>query len=265
MEKIKILTVTDLHQNEDLYESLAKAVKEHQPDVLAFVGDFLDAGRGKKSFSIDDVIRAIGQMKVKKVIFIRGNHEDENWWYFFHVWTPLFGAPIALHAEGYKTDPGVLIGFPCLMGDEEAFRGDREMVMADTETWLPSVFQQFGKSARSLWLMHEPSTGTSLSTPNSVVQGNVEWREAIEKYQPWLVIFGHDHRTPKKNQWHDTIGETLCVNVGQYTPKKVHYTLVEMTFSENQPLPEKMKVAVFPQKKSLERELGNGIWKTSKN
>ena len=43
-QTIKILTVTDLHRVRALYEQLARAVESHQPDIVALVGDFLDAG-----------------------------------------------------------------------------------------------------------------------------------------------------------------------------------------------------------------------------
>ena len=264
MQKVKILTVTDLHQNKELYGSLAKAVEEHHPDLLAFVGDFLDS-EGNPTFEEPSVAQVIHDLNVKETIFIRGNHEGDNWYPFSFAWTKLRSTPVALHAEGYCVGSATVIGFPCLMGEEEPFLSLRDPVSAEVTEWFSNILSKFGRASRALWLMHEPPEGTSLSTPNSVVQGNLEWREAIEKYQPWLVIFGHDHRAPKKNQWHDSIGETLCVNVGQYTPKKVHYALVEMTFSENQPLPDKMKVTAFPQKQSLERLSGKGTWKSSKN
>jgi hypothetical protein len=41
---VTVLTATDLHQNRQLYADLRKAVVEHQPDIVAIVGDCLHAG-----------------------------------------------------------------------------------------------------------------------------------------------------------------------------------------------------------------------------
>jgi hypothetical protein len=79
------------------------------------------------------------------------------------------------------------------------------------------------------------------------------------------VIFGHDHRTAKKQLWHDQIDDTLCVNVGQYTPKNVHYAVIEMAFKEGSPLPEQLRVTAFPHEQTLERQSGTSAWKLIKN
>jgi Icc-related predicted phosphoesterase len=39
--------------------------------------------------------------------------------------------------------------------------------------------------------MHEPPYGTPLSQPDGYLAGNVEWTVAIERFSPWLVVFGH--------------------------------------------------------------------------
>ncbi|MBA3352146.1 MAG: metallophosphoesterase [Blastocatellia bacterium] len=64
--------------------------------------------------------------------------------------------------------------------------------------------------------MHEPPDLTRLSMRSGPLQGNPEWREAIECYSPLLVVSGHDHQTPSRmGFWHDRIGNTLCLNAGQ--------------------------------------------------
>ena len=41
---IRLLTVTDIHRQEVLYQELVEAVRIHRPHVVACVGDFLHGG-----------------------------------------------------------------------------------------------------------------------------------------------------------------------------------------------------------------------------
>jgi len=106
---------------------------------------------------------------------------------------------------------------------------------------------------RTLWLMHEPPTGTRLSQKGTVVAGNPNWNNAIERFSPWLTISGHDHQTPLKNKcWHHKIGQTVSINVGQSDSGPLHYCLVEAEFTGNRiSLPAKLKVTAYPCEQSL--------------
>ncbi len=81
------------------------------------------------------------------------------------------------------------------------------------------------------------------------LQGNPEWREAIERYAPMLVVSGHDHQTPfRMGFWHDRIGNTLCLNAGQGN-ETLHYFVVDTTLQGQSPsLPSSMVVTHFPTK-----------------
>lgn len=59
--------------------------------------------------------------------------------------------------------------------------------------WLPDVLDEHGPAARMIWLMHEPPTGTSLSSANPA---SAEWATAVRRFQPRLVVSEHDHRPP---------------------------------------------------------------------
>lgn len=61
---------------------------------------------------------------------------------------------ITLHGEAFVDGP--LVGFPCLLGNEDAFRGDRPLLEIPPETWLRPLLKRFGPAMRTLWLMHEP-------------------------------------------------------------------------------------------------------------
>ena len=187
-------------------------------DIVALVGDFLDAGDNTPGkLTTEECAQALSQLACREVVFIRGNHENEQWWAFADAWAKS-GRPLhALHGDAFALGPLVLVGFPCLMGDDMAFANDRPSLSGDYDAWLPRG------AARTLWLMHEPPAGTPLSQPHSPLEGNRAWTDAIEEVSPGLVIFGHDHQTPiKKELWHCSIGKTMCVNVGQTDAGPLH-------------------------------------------
>jgi Icc-related predicted phosphoesterase len=213
------------------------------------VGDFLHAfddneGRMKAG----DCAGLLSKLPCAETVFVRGNHEDEAWWPFAEAWKKN-GRPLhALHGEIFTCGPLTIVGFPCQMGDETAFIGSREPLAFDPDEWLPEVILPAGRPARTLWLMHEPPTGTPLSKPGSPVEGNPEWVQAIKRFAPWLAIFGHDHVTPiQSGRWHYRLGQTTCVNVGQTDNGPLHYCVVDAEFENASPsLPTRMEVTAYP-------------------
>ena len=174
-------------------------------------------------------------MPVAQTVFVRGNHEHENWHEFAAEW---HGSPqklVTLHGEAFVQGPLVIVGFPCLLGDEDAFRGDRPILGIEPERWLRSLSKRFGSAIRTLWLMHEPPLGTPLAPESGVIAGYREWMAAVERLAPKLVVFGHDHNTSRRKKiWHHKLAcGTTCINVGQDSP--LRYTLIEMTFTSEKP------------------------------
>ena len=259
---VKVLTVTDLHRVRALYELLEKAVASHQPDIVALVGDFLDAGgEHADQFSTAECAAFLGRLACKEVVFVRGNHENNNWWEFHAAWQ-MTGRPLhALHGSVFVQGPLVIVGFPCLMGDETAFvesiQGTERAAQhheAAPLSWLPKTLRLHGSASRTLWLMHEPPAGTPLTKEGSAVEGNPEWVAAIEQYAPWLTISGHDHVTPRKSKrWHHRLGRTECVNAGQSDTGPLHYCVIEAEFPKTAPsLPVRVRVRAWPYGESLE-------------
>ena len=214
-QTVTVLTVADLHRDMKLYEQLGVAVKKHRPDVLALVGDYLDAtGKQKGKLTTEASARFLSRLSCPATVFVRGNHEDSEWFAFADEWGFSGKGLHLLDGQSFVYGPLVIVGFPCLMlqGD-----GLLESVPSDPNAWLPKVIRPFGPAARSLWLMHEPPHGTPLSQEGSPFAGHIAWREAIERFLPLVAVFGHDHATPlKRKQWHHQIdGNSICVNVGQ--------------------------------------------------
>jgi Icc-related predicted phosphoesterase len=228
---------------------LGEVVAKHKPDVVALVGDFLHAFDDSKGrMTVEDCAGLLSKLPCGEIVFVRGNHEDEAWWLFVEAWNKS-GRPLhALHGQVFSRGPLTIVGFPCNMGDETAFIGDREPLAYDSDDWLPEVILPTGRAGRILWLMHEPPSGTPLSKRGSVVEGNPEWVQAIKRFSPWLTISGHDHRTPiQSGRWHYRLGQTTCVNVGQTDDGPLHYCLVEAEFESEAPsLPTRMTVTAYP-------------------
>lgn len=228
----RILIATDLHQRAVLYEALVKLCDEVKPDALILGGDFLHGtgllpyGRTKQLTPTQCAVEL--HAVSAPTLFVRGNHEDENWFEFRDAWRSLHQtAPLRLNGSFAEIGNVGVIGFPCAMGQEEAFSEAEPLGGEHYGYWLPTLLQDHGDAARQLWIMHEPPTGTRLSADGSVVEGHPWWRDAIEEHQPRMVVCGHDHGTPIKNGiWQDQIGRTSVINIGQNMDGPLHATLI---------------------------------------
>lgn len=252
---IKLITVTDLHRSQGLYEELRDVVSHHRPDVLALVGDFLDcSGLEYPQLSSADSAEAIAKLEVPEIIFVRGNHEDYNWEDFEAAWSAARRRLVKLHGETANVGPALITGFPCYLGNQTVFTVDKPELPYNPGTWLSKLLKKHGTSLRTLWLMHEPPASTPLTAPNSPVAGNSDWNRVIERFSPLLTISGHDHLTPRRTgKWFHRLGTTVCVNVGQTDAGPLHYTVVTMEFPRDSTtsLPVKMRVTAFPRNESV--------------
>ncbi len=245
---VRVLTVADLHLRRTLYDQLTEAVEEHEPDVVALVGDFIDfdwnnARHAKGFLPMEEASQRLNSLAVPNIICVRGNHEDANWLDFVP------GRIQSLNGSAFCLGPLVITGFPCLMGDETWFLEGAASVPSDAGQWFPKILRHYGPAARTLWLMHEPPDLTRLSMRSGPLSGNWEWREAIERYFPLAVVFGHDHQTPWRGGfWNDRIGNSLCLNAGQGNDQ-LYYFVIDATFeAESRSLPVSMVITHFPTK-----------------
>lgn len=246
---MKILTVSDLHQSTRLYGQLQAAVVKHQPDLVCVNGDFLDAtGDDKGRLTVEECAVAMASLPCPEIVFTRGNHEDSALWLFQDLFQRKGREFTLLDGSAATFGPLVVVGFPCLLGS-----GDGAFETPELGRWLPRLMRDHGPAARSLWLMHEPPIGTCLSAQTGFMAGNPEWRDAIERFLPRLVIFGHDHGTPiRTGKWSTTIGSTLCVNVGQ-EEKGLRYAVIEAQFAATHPsLARSFRVTAYPSGKTVQ-------------
>lgn len=253
MKRIRVLTATDIHQTKWMYQALEEAVHFHKPDVLALVGDFLFGGIPRSDhYSEKECASRLAELPCE-VVFVRGNHEMENWEPFARCWLKTGRTLNIPHGDVTVIGPLVIVGFPCTFGNEESFLMGRKSVGYNATTWLPDLLEQHGAAVRTLWLMHEPAAYTKLCEPEGLMAGVDEWSEAIERYQPWLTISGHDHETPVfDGYWRDQLGRTTCLNLGQPArltrkSKTLHYCLMDFEFTRSEPsLPQRVTVTAYP-------------------
>jgi Icc-related predicted phosphoesterase len=265
---VRALTVADLHQSSKLYRLLGSAVSQHQPDVVAIVGDCLDFGDGQHHdrFSIQECAAWLSSLPVKHMVFVRGNHEDENWVDFVQAW-PLEQRPlIALYGTATTVGPLVILGFPCLTGSEEAWcqtlpksgnqltrdrtLSGRNCLPPNPDGWLAPLLRKHGPAARTLWLMHEPPVALPIAGPQTC---NFVWTDTVESHRPLVVVSGHDHKLPlENNTWNAKLGDTLCVNAGQ-DASDLHYCVLDFEFRQETPcLPTRVIVQAFPWRQRVE-------------
>jgi Icc-related predicted phosphoesterase len=191
-------------------------------------------------------ISRLSRLPCLKTVFIRGNHEDSARWVFAEEWRQSGRELHLLEGASFTYGPLVMAGFSCLKLQGTGIGAD---LPANPDKWLPKLLRPHLPAARTLWLMHEPPDGTPLSEGTGPVSGHVEWRLAIERFLPRLVVFGHDHWTPlKARRWHCHLGAIMCVNVGQTDQGPLHYCLVDMRFPQKGPcLPGSIVVTAYPQ------------------
>ena len=262
---IRLLTVSDIHQSQTLYRQLSAAVTLHQPDVVACVGDVLDAIEFSpaRQFTPAECACHLANLSAKHVVFVRGNHEDSNWTEFIAAWPHCRRPLCALYGSAISVGPLVIIGFPCFTGSEFTWcahleAGKSEMSLSpqnpseelpvELDCWLPDLMRRAGTAGRTLWLTHEPPVGRPLGNARTC---NAIWTAAVERFSPRLIISGHDHESPIKNgAWNYRLGSTLCVNVGQQAGT-LHYTLAEFEFRSVTSLPAVIRVQAFPKKEEV--------------
>lgn len=270
--RIRVLAVSDLHQSRELYLQLDSAVKIHRPTVVVIVGDLLHRGdHDGTMLSAPQAAAHLCHLPVQHLVMVRGNHEDENWNDFLDYW-PDFGRPFhALYGSYVCFGPLMIVGFPCELGWEDPWRHTlprtgsalpcvswllgRKRLVANPCKWLETLYNQHGAAAGSLWLMHEPPTDRTISTPAA---GNRRWNRLVRTFRPQLTLSGHCHELPGLDSWNVNIGSSMCVNVGQGV-QDLHYSVIDFDFDSSlgPKLPNRISVEAYPWKQTTTKEGGD--------
>jgi Icc-related predicted phosphoesterase len=248
---VRVLTATDLHQQKSLVDDLKNAVDEQHPDVLALVGDFLEGTeRTSGRYSAEEIAARLSSLNVPEIVFVKGNHDPVKLPEFRRHWAIATDRPLRiLDRQAVAVGPLAVVGFPCLLGNWE----DDLEELAQTDTWMPRLVGEFGAAMRTLWLMHEPPLGTALSARDGPLAGNAEWMGIVQRLEPLVVIFGHDHDTPgDARAWNLRVGESTLINLGQ--GERLRFCTLDFRFAGTAlSLPTSIRIVAYPS--------GEAIWR----
>lgn len=121
-----------------------------------------------------------------------------------------------IRLEGYITYPE----FKSIALDPQ----DRSMTIEKDMTRLAGI----SNPSRTIYLFHAPPFGTALDLAGRGHVGSRAIRGFIEAKQPPLTLHGHIHESPYvSSKWHDSIGNTLCINPGQGRAK-LHAVIMDL-------------------------------------
>jgi hypothetical protein len=139
--RLRVITATDLHQSRLHYRSLALATQEHRPNVVAIVGDALHGFDlySKYQFTTAECAKMLAELPVEHLLFVRGNHEEDNWTEFVAAWPHEQRKLTALYGTACAIGPLILVGFPCMTGSESNWCshlqvGSNDMEMLQTKS-----------------------------------------------------------------------------------------------------------------------------------
>ena len=192
---MKILAVSDIHN--DIYRTrkLKEIVTSENPDVIVVAGDFTSFGPLSTASEILKELQSIG----KKVLAVTGNGDPKG------VSDLLEKNSANLSNKPSKIKEVGLTGFGV---PSVAKLGELLIMNYDS---LDKEFKEISKCEHKVLVSHFPPLGTKVDEIFSGEHiGSEVLRELIEERQPDVVICGHVHEA----RGTDKIGKTLIVNPG---------------------------------------------------
>lgn len=193
---MKIVAVSDLHSNKDLYWKLWKK----SGDILIIAGDLTHLGRELEMTSALDQIQT---MNFKHKIIVFGNHETEaNYDYYKEKYPDI----IFLNNEIIEVEGLKIYGSPyCQRFCSWAFPYDTQEECID---------RTIPKEAVDIIVVHEPPSHPNLSYVFEDLDiGNEELRKYLENVdKEVMIITAHCHECGGKSAY---IGKSNCYNVAR--------------------------------------------------
>jgi putative phosphoesterase len=185
---MKILAFTDTHGSLSAFRRISKLCKKKKPDIIICAGDFTIFEAHMKK-----ILELFSSFGIPMLI-IHGNHEGRE---HTQKLCKAFPNLIFMHKKTYKKDGINFVGYGGGGFGKHA----------------PDFKDFFKPKEKTILILHQPPFGTRLDRIAGLHCGNLTYREAIDKTQPFLVICGHLHENAGKK---DKVGKTLLTNPGPY-------------------------------------------------
>lgn len=192
---MKILAISDIHN--DLYRTkkLKEVVATENPDAIVVAGDITNFGPTSMASEILKELESMG----KRVLAVTGNGDPEG------VEDILEKGNMSLHSKPLKVKN---VGFTGFGVPSIAKLGELLIMNYDS---LENDFKEISKCEQKVLVSHFPPQNTKVDEIFSGEHiGSEVLRDLIADKKPDLVICGHIHEA----RGTDKIGKTLVVNPG---------------------------------------------------
>lgn len=209
--------VSDLHARADLYVQLSSVCDRERPQALIYAGDFLDASDSKDRLTPGEVGLIVSKFNCRINIFVEENHDWDGMHSLEEKLQFTSAEYMTLSGQAIGICNSTFAGFPCSLSPRDRFGVDGQPW---TKNWLDQIAI---KTKQTTWISHEAPISSLVSGQRGTcTEGSYELSEAIHRWQPDLVICGHEHYPQAQ---YDKIGRTQIINSGQ-PGDSLHYTRI---------------------------------------
>lgn len=222
---MRYLVASDLHYSLPQLEWIATQAGEFDAVVLA--GDHLDlAGRAELNAQIALLRLLFARIADRTVVIANSGNHDLT----------------ARRSHGEKAaawlddlDPRVATdGASRWVGDDlvsVCAWWEGPVTRAEVEDQLTRDAAARPDAGLWIWAYHSPPDASPTSWSGKRHFGDAVLNELAEQHQPDLVLAGHVHEAPFRDDgsWHDRIGDTLVLNAGRQTGPIPAHLIVDST------------------------------------
>ncbi len=194
MDDLVILASADVHGDRQFIRELREEAEEKQADLILLAGDIFTG--------LSPVDGLLAPLAGLRVALLPGNHDP-------HLTVTMLAEEYAwysLHGRAFRLGPAGIFGYSAVNIGPEAI--DEDAILHALE----EAFQHVQDAPVRIMVTHVPPTGTVFERIAGMQLGSHAVREAVERFQPDLVVTAHVHEA---RGLEDTIGRSRIVNVSR--------------------------------------------------